>query len=240
MNVLEKLLTQVPNIESKIGYHFDDPDLLLLALTHRSFVNENRDLSTEHNERLEFLGDAVLGVIISDYLYKYLPSTPEGELSFLRSRIVEATSCMALVQKLNVEEYLLLGKGEKMNDGRGRESILADLFEALIGAIYLDGGLNAAKNFIFNNFSYDINEIMRRPVHNWKALLQDFAQKERAITPSYKVISESGPDHNKQFLVAVLLGNEEAGRGEGTSKKDAQQKAAENALINLKVNYGQT
>ena len=153
MNQMEHLLQHISAIENKIGYAFKDRSLLMLAFVHRSFVNENR-LVTQHNERLEFLGDSVLGMLISDYLYRYLPSsTPEGELSYLRSRLVEASSCVTYVQSLNVTSYVLLGKGERMNDGRGRESILADLFEAIIGAIYLDGGFDAAKNFLFRNFS---------------------------------------------------------------------------------------
>ncbi len=153
MNQMEHLLQHISAIENKIGYTFQDRALLMLAFVHRSFVNENR-LVTQHNERLEFLGDSVLGMLISDYLYRNLPSsTPEGELSYLRSRLVEASSCVSYVQSLNVTSYVLLGKGERMNDGRGRESILADLFEAIIGAIYLDGGFEAAKNFLFRNFT---------------------------------------------------------------------------------------
>jgi len=229
MDSLQALSRNIPFIEKKIGYSFKEPAYLTLAFTHRSFVNENRDVK-KHNERLEFLGDSVLGLIIADFLYRHLPNTPEGELSYLRSRLVEASSCMAFVQKLDVEQYLLLGKGERMNDGRGRESILADLFEAIIGAIYLDGGLEAARCFTFNNFAPEIGKILKTPVRNWKAQLQDYCQKKYRQTPFYKVISESGPDHSKTFRISVIINHEEMGYGEGLSKKEAQQAAAQEAL----------
>ncbi len=224
---LSEIYKNLEEVEKIIDYSFKDKTLLLLAFTHRSFVNENRDLVRDHNERLEFLGDAVLGLLISEYLYKYLPETPEGELSYLRSRLVEATSCVTYIQKLDLEKFLLLGKGEKMNDGRGRESILSDLFEALIGAVFVDGGIDGARRFIFHNFSIDINEIMKKPVHNWKALLQDYAQKHHQVTPVYEVMDESGPDHSKTFEIRVLIQDDEVGRGKGNSKKEAQQNAAE-------------
>lgn len=232
MNELEDLIKQAPEIEFKIGYAFKDRSLLALAFTHRSFVNESREVN-EHNERLEFLGDSVLGMIVAEYLYRYLPSTPEGELSHLRSRLVEATSCMNYVQTLDVEKYLLLGKGERLNNGRGRDSILANLFEAIIGAIYIDGGLEAAQKFLFKNFSRDIDAILKTPIQNWKAQLQDFCQKVYQETPIYKVLSESGPDHSKTFSISVIINQEEVGSGTGPSKKEAQQEAAKNALSKI-------
>jgi len=238
MNDLEQVEAKASEIESKLDYVFQDKSLLILSLVHRSFVNENRDLINEHNERLEFLGDSVLGLIISEYLYRYLPETPEGELSYLRSRLVEAASCVNYVQELGIEEYILLGKGEQMNDGRGRESILADLFEAVVGAIFLDGGLEAAKRFLFQNFSGRINETMKCPDHNWKALLQDYSQKNFQQPPHYQVIEESGPDHSKTFVIAVKINQEEFGRGTGSSKKEAQQAAAEEAMKKLGVDNG--
>ena len=141
MNPVEKLLAKTSFIEERIGYIFSDKNLLKLAFVHRSFFNEHRDIVDQHNERLEFLGDSVLGLIISNYLYTKLPTEAEGQLSHLRSQIVEARSCVHMLQKLDIAEFVLLGKGESMNDGQGRKTILADLFEALIGAIYLDGGL---------------------------------------------------------------------------------------------------
>lgn len=232
MNTIDHLIQHASEIESKLDYKFKDPAILALAFVHRSYINEHKEVS-HHNERLEFLGDSILGLIVAEYLYRTLPDTPEGELSYLRSRLVEANSCMAYVAKLDLASYLLLGKGERMNDGRGRESILADLFEALIGAIYLDGGLEAAKEFVFKKFGEDIHTILQTPLKNWKALLQDYCQKKHQKPPIYKVVSEAGPDHSKQFIITVCLDDVELGHGEGSSKKEAQQAAAENALAKL-------
>jgi len=232
MDAIEELLCAFPSIESKLDYAFHDRSFLALAFVHRSYINEHRNVA-EHNERLEFLGDSVLGLLIAEYLYLQLPSTPEGDLSYLRSRLVEASSCVAYVQKLDLEKYLLLGKGERMNDGRGRESILADLFEAIIGAIYLDGGIEAARRFIFKNFTPEIEKILKTPLRNWKALLQDYCQKRHQQPPNYQVLEEIGPDHSKLFTVAVFINNQEFGRGQGASKKEAQQAAAQDALSRM-------
>lgn len=234
MSNIQELLHHASYIESKIGYSFKDRSLLALAFVHRSFVNENRD-AVNHNERLEFLGDSILGMLIAEYLYCHLPFTPEGELSSLRSRLVEASSCVAFVQKLNLEKHLLLGKGERMNDGRGRESILADLFEAIIAAIYLDGGIEAARHFLFYNFTAEIQAIIKTPIRNWKALLQDHCQKSFQQAPFYQVLQESGPDHSKIFRISVLIHDKPLGYGEGSSKKEAQQAAAADALAKLNL-----
>ncbi len=232
MNALDQLMKHAASIEAKIGYKFIDRSLLVLAFTHRSYVNENRDIIV-HNERLEFLGDAVLGLLISEYLYHHLPHTPEGDLSYLRSRLIEASSCMSYVAKLEIDRHLLLGKGERLNDGRGRESILGDFFEALIGAIYVDGGLIAASKFLFSNFLDEIEATIKTPLHNWKAMLQDYCQKKFQRAPNYKVIHESGPDHSKKFNISVFMNEKELGRGIGASKKEAQQDAAKHALQQL-------
>lgn len=229
MNPIENLLQNASQIESKVGYTFKDKSLLALPFVHRSFVNENREMSA-HNERLEFLGDSILGLLVAEYLYRQLPNTPEGELSYLRSRLVEAGSCVTYVQKLDLGGHLLLGKGEQRNDGRGRESILADLFEAVMGAIYLDGGIEAARRFLFDNFAEEIDAILKTPLCNWKAQLQDYCQKKYQQTPVYQVLEESGPDHSKVFKISVLLNNQQLGHGEGASKKEAQQAAAADAL----------
>lgn len=234
MYQIEDLQKHISDIEKKLGYAFQDSSLLVLAFIHRSYINENRTV-TEHNERLEFLGDAVLGILISDYLYRHLPSTSEGELSYLRSRLVEAVSCVQYVQTLKISSHILLGKGERMNDGRGRDSILADLFEAVMGAIYLDGGLEAAKDFLFNNFTSQIEETLKTPLRNWKALLQDYCQKQYQQTPFYQVIEATGPDHSKIFEISVLINEQELGRGRGASKKEAQQAAAADALSHLNI-----
>lgn len=233
MNSLDFLMNNAPMIEKKIGYFFQDRSLLALAFIHRSYVNEHREI-TRHNERLEFLGDSVLGLVVANFLYLHFPEKPEGELSNLRSRIVDSHTCMTFVRKLDVQQYLLLGKGEKLNDGRGRESILGDLFEAIMGAIFLDAGMEAAEHFFLQHFTADLQKITSAPLHNWKALFQDYCQKTHRQPPIYKVLNECGPDHDKIFTIAVWINEEEMGRGEGNSKKDAQQSAAENALNNLK------
>lgn len=219
-------------IEAKLGYIFQEKRLLALAFTHCSYINEHQDV-VEHNERLEFLGDSVLGLLIANYLYTLYPQMPEGELSYLRSRLVEANSCMLYVQKLELESYLLLGRGERMNAGRGRSSILSDLFEAIVGAIYVDGGIMAARDFLFQNFAQEMHAIIQRPLCNWKAKLQDLCQKKYQKPPFYQVLEEKGPDHNKIFTMAVMIDGVEVGRGVGPSKKEAQQIAAAKAVDRL-------
>lgn len=233
MNPIQELLERASQIEEKIHYSFKNRELLLLAFVHRSFFNENRELVHAHNERLEFLGDSVLGLVVSDFLYTHLPKHAEGELSHLRAHFVGATACASFLQRLQLAEYVLLGKGEKMNQGRGRERILADLFEALVGAIYLDGGLEAAKQFLLIHFDQDLIDASMQPQRNWKAELQDYSQRNYQRLPSYQVIEQHGPDHSKQFIVAVLVGDKELGRGEGPSKKQAEQAAAQHALSHL-------
>lgn len=235
MNLHEELSKNISIIEHKIGYVFAEKSLLVLAFIHRSYLNEYRAVVQEHNERLEFLGDSVLGLLVAEYLYRYLPETPEGDLSYLRSRLVEASSCVLYVQKLDLGSHILLGKGERMNGGRGRDSILADLFEAIIGAIYMDGGIEAARRFLFKNYTPEMQRILAKPVRNWKALLQDYTQKKYQQPPLYKVIEESGPDHSKQFEVAVFIEQQERGRGRGASKKEAQQAAANHAVNTLRI-----
>lgn len=238
LNPIEELIARIPIIEEKIKYSFKDKQLLVLSFVHRSFFNEHRDLVQQHNERLEFLGDSVLGLIISDYLYTQLPLEPEGYLSHLRSHIVEASSCAQLLIQLGIAQYVLLGRGERMNDGRGRETILADLFEALIGAIYLDSGVESAKKFFLFHFSEKIQEHLRKPLRNWKAELQDYSQKKYQKPPAYKILRESGPDHSKVFHVLAYIDEEEVGEGTGASKKEAEQAAAEDALKKLGVMQG--
>lgn len=230
---MDAIFEKRDEIEGKLGYHFRQLDYLTLAFVHRSYWNEHQGLVKDHNERLEFLGDSVLGLVTAEYLYCHLPETPEGVLSDLRSRLVEASSCVVYVQKLGITEYLLLGRGEKMNTGKGRESILADLFEALMGAIYLDGGYEAAKMFFFRHFQKETEKILGNPTHNWKAELQDFAQKKFQKTPVYEVIEESGPSHQKNFRIAVFINEQKVGEGSGGSKKEAQQQAAADALARL-------
>lgn len=233
MNLYEQLIENSSEIEGRIGYVFKDKKLLALAFIHSSFFNERRDQVGEHNERLEFLGDAVLGLMISDYLYKTLQDQSEGVLSHLRSQIIEAPTCAAFVEKLGVGYALLLGKGEKRGDGRGRATIWADFFEALIGAIYLDGGLEESRRFFFQHFQEDLERMIKTPMRNWKAELQDYTQKKYQKPPLYKVIKETGPDHNKIFHVAVYIGDQLVAEGEGSSKKEAEAVCAQQALLKL-------
>lgn len=219
-------------IESKLGYSFRDRGLLALAFVHCSYVNEHKELPV-HNERLEFLGDSILGLLVAEYLYRELPEMPEGELSPLRSRLVDASACAAYVQKLAVGQYLLLGKGERMSDGRGRDSISADLFEALVAAIYLDGGIEAARTFFFRSFGEEIHAQLKEPIRNWKAILQDYCQRTYQQTPTYSLLEMSGPDHSRQFRIAACLMDQQLGIGTGSSKKEAQQAAAADALVHL-------
>jgi ribonuclease-3 len=228
-----KKVLPIELIEEKLKYSFYKKDLLQLAFTHRSFVNENKESVKEHNERLEFLGDSVLGLLISEFLYNLAPTLKEGDLSYLRSRLVDASTCFSLLQKLEVEGYLLLGKGEMMNAGKGRETLLADLFEAILGAIYLDGGFEKVKAFFIDHFDQIVYEIIKQPVKNWKALLQDHYQKKMQKQPHYKVLFEEGPHHEKVFCVGVFLDEMELGVGRGFSKKEAEQSAAQEAYKKL-------
>ena len=233
MNTLDDFQEKIPLIESKIGYTFQDKSLVELAFVHRSFTNENRDLVEGHNERLEFLGDAILGLVVSNFLYSHFPNQPEGELSYLRSRLVESPACVRYLQKIGLESFLRVGKGEAMNQGKGRETVLADLFEAVMGAIYLDGGLEETRLFFFRHFEEQVLKIVKTPHRNWKAELQDFCQKNYQKTPEYEVIGEEGPDHLKTFFICVKLDEKELGQGQGSSKKEAEQHTAENAIRTL-------
>lgn len=235
MNFLEHLRKNLPAIEEKIGYIFANKDLLILSFIHRSFVNENKSLVQSHNERLEFLGDSVLGLITSDFLYHRLPSYPEGPLSQLRSRLVDAQACASYLQKLCLAEYILLGRGEALSDGKAKVSIAADAFEALIGAIFIDGGMSVAKSFLLCHFLDDMEAVIGSPSRNYKAELQDYSQKKFQKAPVYKVIQETGPDHAKIFHVMVYVDDKEVGIGLGESKKLAEQQAAFNALSQLGV-----
>ncbi len=233
MNTYDHLRKGIPLIETQINYTFKEKSLIELAFIHRSFTNENRDVVEVHNERLEFLGDSILGLIVSDFLYNYLPDRSEGELSYLRSRMVEASACALYLQKIDLEEFLMVGRGEAMNEGKGRGTILADLFEAIIGALYLDGGVEAVRSFFFDHFRGDIISIIEKPHRNWKAELQDYCQKTHQKPPDYEVLREEGPDHLKTFFIKVHLDNRELGHGTGSSKKEAEQDAAENAIEKL-------
>lgn len=233
MQGLQHLAKKAPDLEQRLHYTFQDKTLLILALIHRSFLNEHRDLVAQHNERLEFLGDSVLGLIIADYLYHRLPSSPEGHLSQLRSKLVDASSCAAYLQKLDLSDSILLGRGERLSDGNTKPSILADVFEAIVGAIYLDGGILAARSFILTHFQSLIDHILNSPPRNYKAELQDYSQKKYQKPPQYRIAHAVGPEHQKIFHVTVSIDDQEIGCGHGNSKKEAEQKAASDALSKL-------
>ena len=219
------------NFEEKIGITFNDHSLLKQAFTHRSYINENRASGLAHNERLEYLGDAVLELVITDFLYKEYPSEDEGVLTSYRSALVNATTCSDIALKLSVNEFLLLSKGESKDTGRARQYILANALEAIIGAIYLDQGYDTSKAFIEKNFIPLIEKIKAEGLHiDAKSLFQEKAQEFDSHTPSYKTVKEVGPDHDKKFTVAVYVGQEKVAEGTGASKQDAEQEAAKNAL----------
>jgi len=233
MNPYAHLEKNLSLIEKSLGYTFSDKAHLIRAFVHSSFINEYKELSLKHNERLEFLGDSVLNLIITQYLFKNFPDISEGELSSLRSQIVSAPSCTEFVTKLDLKQYVLVGRGEKLNAGRGKTSILADLFEAILGAIYLDGGLKAADQFFLGHFEEMVQLMIEKPPENFKALLQERLQKAKRQIPRYEVLGEIGPDHEKLFKVGVFINNELIGEGIGTSKKEAEQLAAKAALVTL-------
>jgi len=217
--------------EERAGVIFKNKALLKQAFTHRSYINENRGLGLGHNERLEFLGDAVLELVITDYLYENLRDSNEGELTALRSALVNADTCSQVAQTLGANDFLLLSKGETKDLGRARQYILANTLEAIIGAIYLDQGYNAAKDFILTHVAPLIGSIIKAGA--WidsKSLFQEKAQEHFSVTPVYKILNESGPDHDKRFTVGVYIASDLFGKGEGKSKQDAEQEAAREAL----------
>lgn len=217
--------------ETRINHTFTNPGLLTEALTHRSYLNEHREYAGAHNERLEFLGDAVLELAVTDFLFRKFPAKPEGDLTNLRAALVNTASLSESSQALGASEFLLLSKGESKDTGRARDVILADVFEAIIGAIYLDAGFAAAEAFIARNL-YDKTDgiIEKRSYQDAKSRFQEVAQEKRGITPSYETLSEAGPDHAKIFTVGVFIGPKEIARGEAHSKQEAEQAAAQAAL----------
>jgi ribonuclease-3 len=217
--------------EKNTGLDFKDKGLLKQAFVHRSYINENKASKLEHNERLEFLGDAVLELVITDFLYKQYPGKPEGELTAFRSALVNADTCAGIATSLGVNNFLLLSKGESKDVGRARQYILANALEAIIGASYLDRGYDSAQVFIEAHFVPRIDSIISaRSFIDAKSLFQEKAQEFEGVTPSYKTIKEVGPDHGKQFTVGVYIGKELVATGDGLSKQDAEQSAARKAL----------
>ncbi len=220
-----------PSFAQRLGTSFNDINLLIEALTHRSYLNEHREYTGNHNERLEFLGDAVLELAVTDFLYRKYPATPEGELTSYRAALVNTVSLAKAAQELGIDEFLLLSKGETRDTGRAREVIRADAFEAIIGAIYLDLGYARAEDFIAKHLYIKIDEVIaKRSYQDSKSSFQELTQEKKGITPMYMTLSEVGPDHSKRFTVGVFVGEEEVARGEGQSKQEAEQAAAQAAL----------
>ena len=217
--------------ETKIGYSFKDKRLLETAFTHRSYLNENRAPGREHNERMEFLGDAVLELVVTEFLFAKYPEKPEGDLTAYRAALVNTQSIAEAATKLGMNEYLLLSRGESRDTGRARQIILANAFEAMIGALYLDSGYETARDFIAVQLFHKTDDVVaNRLWQDAKSKLQEISQELLGFTPTYEMVSQSGPDHDKKFIVAAHLGAERVATGEGKSKQEAEQAAAEKAL----------
>ena len=218
-------------LEKKLNIKFKNKDFLIQAFTHRSYLNENPDFYLSHNERLEFLGDAVLELVVTEYLYQKYPEKPEGELTNWRAALVNAKMLSNLAQELDFNDFLLLSRGEEKEIGKARQYILANAFEAFIGAIYLDQGYKPCQEFIKKYLLKKLPEIIEKGLFkDVKSRFQEEAQERVKITPTYKVLDEWGPDHAKHFIVGVFLGNELVAKGEGSSKQEAEEEAAKNGL----------
>lgn len=217
-------------IEEIVGHEVRDLDLYISSFTHRSYLNENRSFPLPHNERLEFLGDAVLELAATEYLYKNY-SHPEGELTNFRSALVNYKKLSEIAKSMGLEKFMLMSRGEAKDMGRARQVILANAIEALIGALYLDAGYGPVSEFIEKNILIELPHIITQGSYvDPKSKLQELVQEKKGVTPTYGVVSESGPDHDKVFVVAAFINNEEIGRGTGPSKQEAEISAAENAL----------
>lgn len=220
--------------EKSIKLKFKNKDLLKTAFIHRSFLNEHPEEKLPHNERLEFLGDSVLGFIVSDYLYVAYKKSPEGELTNFRSSIVNAQILSKIAKELDLGKFLFLSRGEEATGGRSRQYILANTYESLLGAIYLDQGLSAATKFVKSTLVPHLTEIIEKKLYrDFKSQLQEIVQARFNVTPAYKLISEKGPDHSKVFEVGVFLDRKLLAKGKGSSKQASEQEAAKAALESL-------
>ncbi|OGI89685.1 ribonuclease III [Candidatus Nomurabacteria bacterium RIFCSPLOWO2_01_FULL_40_15] len=222
---------QFSDFEKKVKIVFKDKNLLKQAFIHRSYINENPSIALSHNERLEFLGDAVIELIVTDFLYKKYPNFTEGELTAVRSALVNAIIISEIASQIGMNEYLLLSKGESKDNGKARQYILANTYEAYVGAVYLDQGYGVADKFVFQSLLHKTEEIVNKKLwRDAKSLVQERAQEHVSVTPSYKVLHESGLDHDKHFTVGIFFGPSLIAEGKGKSKQEAEQKAAEMAL----------
>ena len=230
----QQRIKQISALTQQMQVVFHDSALLHQALVHTSFANESKANQVQHNQRLEFLGDAVLDLVIGEYLFRQFPRLPEGELTKARARIVCEPTLANCAAKIDLGSYLLLGKGEAATGGRRRVSILADAFEAVIGALYIDSGYEAASRFILHYLEDELSLVRQGEyVNDYKTLLQEIVQRDGEQRILYEVLEESGPDHDKSFLVALYLNNKQWGTGQGKSKKEAEQCAARQAIDKL-------
>ena len=221
----------IENFEKTMGLTFKDKELLKRSLTHRSFLNENKKEDLKNNERLEFLGDAVLELVISEYLFHEYPDRPEGELTSFRAAVVKTDNLAMISKELNLGKYLLMSKGEEMTGGREKDYLLANTFEAIIGALYLDQGYNAVKDFLTKHLIPQIGTIVEYRLDiDAKTKLQEITQGIFKTTPIYKITNEKGPDHDKIFTVEVMIKGKVYGRGSGVTKQKAEDSAAAEAL----------
>ncbi len=218
-------------LEEQLNLKFKNKDLLTQAFCHRSYLNENPQANLKNNERLEFLGDAVLELVVTEELFKKYPLKPEGELTNWRASLVNAKMLSETAKDLQLNDYLLLSKGEKKEIGKARQYILANTFEALVGAAYLDLGYEKCRQFIKKHLIIKLSEIIEKGLFkDAKSAFQEEAQERTGITPTYKVIKEWGPDHSKQFIIGIFLNNQLIAEGKGSSKQEAEVEAAKNAL----------
>ena len=222
----------IKEFQEQIGYEFKDESLLRRALTHSSYANERHLKKFSDNERLEFLGDAVLELVSSEFLYKASPKMPEGELTKTRASMVCEPSLALCAGDINLGSYLLLGKGEEATGGRMRDSVTSDAMEALIGAVYLDGGFTSAKEFIHKFVLNDLED--KKLFYDSKTILQEMVQAEKLGTITYRLVRAEGPDHNKSFHTEVLIGNKVSGKGVGRTKKASEQQSAYEAILKLR------
>lgn len=218
-------------LQTLLGVTFVDTNNLLSAMTHRSYLNEHRDATWDHNERLEFLGDAVLELVVTDYLYNKYPEKPEGELTAVRAALVNTVSLSLASEELGINDYLLMSKGEAKDMGRARQYILANTFEACVGAMYVDQGYDVPKQFIADRLFAKTDDIVNKRLwQDPKSRFQELSQEHVSVTPTYETIGQEGPDHDRVFTVGVFLKKELIAEGKGRSKQEAEQQAAEKAI----------
>jgi ribonuclease-3 len=238
MESVDDLIRSIPELEEKLHYTFQEKKLLVLACSHSSFVNENRKKAAEHNERIEFLGDSVLGMIVCEFLFEKYPEFSEGKLSTLKAKLIDAAACHQYIDRLMLNSYILLGKGEMLHLHRSERRVYSNFFEAIVGAIFLDGGYASAKNFFLHHFKNSIEQIITDSLPNFKASLQEYSQEKYHTHPQYLLVSESGPEHEKSFTVDVYVNQVLLGQGSGKSKKIAEQAAAEVAMKKILGSHG--